>query len=185
MRSRHTAGYSLPEILVVMAIIGVLSLITVPQFLTYRQSSQMKAAMRSFCADVRNCRQLAVARHIQVKLEFDSANSYRFYSRNTTSDPWAVMPQELLMALRISGVSGNVKTLESPLYFDSVTCIDQDSNSKNDMYFNNDGTIQFKADGSQSSGSVTIGTTWTNVLYNRMLITVYTTGKITTTPSKV
>ena len=81
MQSDRTAmrGYTLIEILVVVAIIGIMSLVTVPQFVSYQQSSALKGAMRNFNADLRNCRQLAVARYVQVRMEFATPNSYRFY----------------------------------------------------------------------------------------------------------
>jgi prepilin-type N-terminal cleavage/methylation domain-containing protein len=186
MKSDRTAvrGYTLIEILVVVAIIGIMSLVTIPQFVGYQQSSALKGAMRNFNADVRNCRQLAVARYVQVRMEFASPTSYRFYYRTTPTAAWETMPQALLTVLRVSGVSGNTKSLAKPLTFINSDFVDQDANGLPDIIFNTDGTLTF-ADPSAHKyfGSVTISSPWKKVYNNRMTITVHMTGKIDTVGS--
>lgn len=187
MQSDRTAmrGYTLIEILVVVAIIGIMSLITVPQFVAYQQSSALKGAMRNFNADLRNCRQLAVARYVQVRMEFTSANSYSFFYRTSPTATWQTMPQALLTVLRVSGVSGNKKTLASPMTFINSDFIDQGGDPQADIVFNTDGTLTFSSDPAVPKpwGTITIATPWTKVYNNRMIIKVYTTGKIDTTGS--
>ena len=189
MQSDRTAmrGYTLIEILVVVAIIGVMSLITVPQFVAYQQSAALKGAMRNFNADLRNCRQLAVARYVQVRMEFTSANSYSFYYRATPTAAWQTMPQALLTVLRVSGTQGNKKTLPKPLTFINSDFLDLNSpaNGLPDIVFNTDGTLTFTNDTTtpKNFGSITISSPWKKVYSNRMTITVYTTGKIDTVGS--
>lgn len=189
MQSDRTAmrGYTLIEILVVVAIIGIMSLVTVPQFVAYQQSSALKGAMRNFNADLRNCRQLAVGRYVQVRMEFSSANSYSFYYRTSPTAAWQTMPQALLTVLRVSGVSGNKKTLASPMKFINSDFLDLNSpaNGLPDIIFNTDGTLTFSTDPSTPKpwGSITISTPWKKVYNNRMIIKVYTTGKIDTVGS--
>jgi len=190
MQSDRTAmrGYTLIEILVVVAIIGIMSLITVPQFVAYQQSSALKGAMRNFNADLRNCRQLAVARYVQVRLEFATSSSYRFYYRTTPTAAWQTMPQALLTVLRVSGVSGNTKTLAKPMTFISSDFVDQDipPNGLPDIIFNTDGTLTFNVPSAhKNDGSITISSPWKKVYNNRMRIKVYTTGKIDTVGSHV
>ncbi len=188
MQSDRTAirGYTLIEILVVLAIIGIMSLVTVPQFVAYQQSAALKGAMRNFNADLRNCRQLAVARYVQVRLEFTSANSYSFYYRTSPTAAWQTMPQALLTVLRVSGASGNKKTLAKPMTFINSDFVDQGGNAQADIIFNTDGTLTFSQsppDPPKSDGSITISTPWKKVYNNRMIIKVYTTGKIDTVGS--
>jgi prepilin-type N-terminal cleavage/methylation domain-containing protein len=179
-------GYSLTEILVVLAIIGILSLVTVPQFIAYQQSSALKGAMRNFNADVRNARQLAVSRYVTVRINFENATTYHFYYRATPTDTWQDMPQELLMALRISGTTGSRKSLKSPMTFISNEFVDlvTSSGPGHDIIFNNDGTITVDTDQTHTFHRVTIASPWKNITYNRMTITLYITGKIDTTASK-
>jgi len=188
MHSDRTAmrGYTLIEILVVVAIIGIMSLVTVPQFVSYQQSAALKGAMRNFNADLRNCRQLAVARYVQVRLEFASSSSYRFYYRTTPTAAWQTMPQALLSVLRVSGTSGNTKTLAKPMTFINSDFVDQDdpANGLPDIIFNTDGTLTFdEASANKTHGSITISSPWKKVYNNRMTITVHTTGKIDTVGS--
>src|SRR2546423_10800404 len=63
-------GYSLPEMLVVMAIIGILSLIVVPNFMSFYRSTKLKSSMRQFTTDLRGARQRAVADNSITKLVF-------------------------------------------------------------------------------------------------------------------
>jgi prepilin-type N-terminal cleavage/methylation domain-containing protein len=189
MQSDRTAmrGYTLIEILVVVAIIGIMSLVTVPQFVAYQQSAALKGAMRNFNADLRNCRQLAVARYVQVRMEFSTSSSYSFYYRTSPDAAWQVMPQALLTVLRVSGVSGNKKTLAKPMTFINNDFVDQGGNPQADIIFNTDGTLTFSSPPApaKSQGSITISSPWKKVYNNRMIITVHTTGKIDTVGSHV
>src|SRR5436309_322557 len=66
MRSdRRQQGYSLVEMLVVLAIIGLMSVITIPQFINYQQSMKLKSALRVLNNDLINARQLAITRYWQ------------------------------------------------------------------------------------------------------------------------
>ena len=53
------AGYSLTEMLTVIAIIGMLALVMVPNFISFYNSNKMKSSMRNFTTDLRSARQLA------------------------------------------------------------------------------------------------------------------------------
>ncbi|HEX6100279.1 MAG TPA: GspH/FimT family pseudopilin [Thermoanaerobaculia bacterium] len=70
-------GYSLMEMLVVVAIIGVLMLVTVPNFITMRKSSIVKGGLRQFTSDLRAARQRAVTSSTLVRVAF--ANGTRRY----------------------------------------------------------------------------------------------------------
>ncbi|HEX7190670.1 MAG TPA: type II secretion system protein, partial [Thermoanaerobaculia bacterium] len=108
------SGYSLTEILVVLLIVGLMSLVTVPQFMAYRQSATLKGGARVFSSDVRALRQYAITRYCQARIEFTSATTYQFYTRPGTSGSWSV--------LVINGAaSTGIKTLTSPLTFSGNT----------------------------------------------------------------
>ena len=61
-------GYSLAEMLVVIAIIGTLSLISVPAFMNFKRAADFKASMRAFTTDIRNARAAAIANSFDVRL---------------------------------------------------------------------------------------------------------------------
>ncbi|HEX9407409.1 MAG TPA: prepilin-type N-terminal cleavage/methylation domain-containing protein, partial [Thermoanaerobaculia bacterium] len=58
---RSQSGYSLAEMLTVVAIVGMLALVMVPNFITFFQSNKMKSSMRNFTTDLRSARALAIS----------------------------------------------------------------------------------------------------------------------------
>ena len=68
-------GYSLAEALVALAIIGMISLVAIPNFMQYMRAGKIKSAVRQFSGDLRGARQLAVSRNIRTKISFDVTNT--------------------------------------------------------------------------------------------------------------
>lgn len=75
LRLEHQRGYSLAELLVVVAIIGILSLVTVPNFISMYQSSRIKGAARGLTTTIRNARQLAISGNQRTKVSFSIAGT--------------------------------------------------------------------------------------------------------------
>jgi type IV fimbrial biogenesis protein FimT len=175
MRPRINAsrGYSLVEILVVVAIIGIMSLVTVPAFMNYQRSNTIKASMRSFTSDIRNCRQRAISQNSQVRLELDSTKVYKFYEK-PNAGTWGA-----LNGFSGTGPGQNLKTLDKGVTFSANALGDSDGNSKNDMVFLPDGTVNIGA----GAGTITILSNWKNISQDQFLVTVSTTGKLTATGS--
>lgn len=63
-------GYSLTEMLVVVAMIGVFSLITVPQFMTYYRQAKVRASVRQFAGHMRAARARAITRNVVTAVSF-------------------------------------------------------------------------------------------------------------------
>jgi prepilin-type N-terminal cleavage/methylation domain-containing protein len=175
MRPRNNAsrGYSLVEILVVVAIIGIMSLVTVPAFINYQRSNTIRAALRSFTSDIRNSRQRAISRNSQVRLELDSQNVYRFYEK-PSAGVWGA-----LNGFSGTGPGRNLKKLDNGVGFFANTLGDTDSNGKNDLVFRPDGT----ADLGNGTGTITMMSNWKNISKNTFLITVSTSGQLKTAGS--
>ena len=123
MKHRRQAGYSLPEMLTVVAIIGVLALVTVPAFINFYQAGKMRASMRNFTTDLRSIRQRAITRGHQTILTYDVTasgaaernykRSYFFYEGNLpfNSNVWTPV------ALTASGTRASTHTLNDVIYF--------------------------------------------------------------------
>ncbi len=127
MKHRRQAGYSLPEMLTVVAIIGVLALVTVPAFINFYQAGKMRASMRSFTTDLRSIRQRAITKGRQTMLTYDVTASgaaeknfkrtYYFYEGNLPFNSTAWRP----VALTVSGNSAATHVLNDVIYFPNNT----------------------------------------------------------------
>ena len=123
MKHHRQAGYSLAEMLTVVAIIGVLALVTVPAFINFYQAGKMRASMRNFTTDLRSVRQRAITRGRQTILTYDvtasgaaEANykrSYTFYEGNLPFNSTSWTP----VALTAAGTKAATHTLNDVIYF--------------------------------------------------------------------
>ncbi len=77
---RSQSGYSLAEMLTVVAIVGMLALVMVPNFITFFQSNKMKSSMRNFTTDLRSARALAISQGKQAALVYASGSGQRSYN---------------------------------------------------------------------------------------------------------
>src|SRR6059036_642112 len=59
--TRHEAGFSLTELIVVVGMIGILSVLAAPQFMSYWRTSATAAAASELATVVSRARQLAIA----------------------------------------------------------------------------------------------------------------------------
>lgn len=67
-RSRLQRGYSLIEMLVVVAIVAIVTLVTVPNFMAMRNAIKVKASMREFMNSVRWAQRVAVSEQGQMRI---------------------------------------------------------------------------------------------------------------------
>ena len=72
-QGRAGAAFTLIEILLVLAIIGILSAVVVPSVVRSMGSNQRRMAVRQVVAAGRYARSMAVLKQVQVVLEFDLA----------------------------------------------------------------------------------------------------------------
>jgi prepilin-type N-terminal cleavage/methylation domain-containing protein len=169
-------GYSLAELLVVVAIIGTLSLVTVPAFMTYQRGLKLKTSMRQFAADVRQARQRAITEHHPTMISFrtgTTARVYRDFDGTVQSDGTVVYAQR-----------GSDKTLEQTVYFlpSTDSCLFTDgvnspssTSGWNDVIFQMNGTVTVPA--SCQAGKVFIKTD-ANVGRQRFTFEVSQVGRV-------
>jgi prepilin-type N-terminal cleavage/methylation domain-containing protein len=164
-RRRVVAGYSLPELLVVVAIIGLIVLVTVPNFMQYFRSNAMRSAIRQFNTDIRSVRQRAVTQYVTTRISFcDTAagcvvdgvtlprNAYRAYFLDTTG----TTPAWVQTSFTING-RGQVSTrdlegrtyttptaehlAEQRIFFSQTNFTDVDTDGLKDIVFLSNGTV--------------------------------------------
>ncbi|HUP62172.1 MAG TPA: GspH/FimT family pseudopilin [Thermoanaerobaculia bacterium] len=178
MQSRQR-GYSLAEMMVVVAIIGVLSLVAVPSFITYQRSARLKTSMRQVTNDLRAARQRAVARNVFVKLSFNKdVNPGTFRIFEATSGVTVTAVNWVQTAPQAAGTS---KVLEKPITFENVNftdVVDGDGNTDGelDVIFQSDGTAVLP--GGVTTGELKVKSS-DPIPISSYRITVTSVGKIT------
>jgi prepilin-type N-terminal cleavage/methylation domain-containing protein len=125
-------GYSISELLVVVAIIGTISLVSVPAFMQYREASKIKASVAQLTNDLRATRFRAIERNRPVKLSFTptaTGTEYQRYDGNMAATTWTA--------------NGTPKRLDGAIWVESTTFVDEDAtkDGRNDIVFQQDGTI--------------------------------------------
>jgi Tfp pilus assembly protein FimT len=65
-------GFSLIEIVVIMAVIGAIALLTIPMFVTFTQAQRTQGAARQLVALLNQARQLAITRNTFFSVEVQS-----------------------------------------------------------------------------------------------------------------
>lgn len=179
-------GYSLVEMLVVVAIIGLVSLVTVPNFMQYMRTAKLKNATRQFAIDLRETRQRAVTRYRPTKISFKAGsglNEYymadgAFNSATAGGIDWTKMDPNTEKP-----VTEN-QSFDETVYFDSTTLTDgADPDDWVDVVFLPNGKI---FNGTNSSGggvdlptpaTITIKST-DNIPKTTYLLELHSTGKI-------
>jgi prepilin-type N-terminal cleavage/methylation domain-containing protein len=84
MIALNRRGYSLIEMLVIIAIIGVLIGIAIPSWSRYRANADLKTAARGMTSDFFNTRQRAMGEGVDYRITFDTGNN-RYQIINTVT----------------------------------------------------------------------------------------------------
>jgi prepilin-type N-terminal cleavage/methylation domain-containing protein len=154
--ARFQRGYSLVELLTVMAIIGALSLVTVPAFMNYSKTARLKNSLRQVSSDVRAARQRAVTRSQFVKLTVTTASpAPGKYEIEESAD----------RGVSYTTIPGTAKELQQHTYFESAESFE----------FRPNGTLVLPA--GETSLSLVVKSDDTTVR-NNYTITVNLSGKV-------
>lgn len=99
MALRSESGYSLSELMVVVAIIAVVTAIAMPAFNHYSANSNLKAAARDLASDLFAMREKAVAENREFMVEFSTGtNSYTLNQGTYSGEPWTMLQTKTLTA---------------------------------------------------------------------------------------
>lgn len=76
-------GFSLPELLVVIAMIGVLAVAAIPVFVNFLQAQQARGAAQELVTLLNQARQLAIATNSRYRVEIDTVNNRLRFAQST------------------------------------------------------------------------------------------------------
>ena len=139
-------GYTLMEALIVVAIIGMVSIVTVPAFMTYMRSAKIKSSARQFAVDLRDARQRAVSQYHPTKIAIKTGAGQKGYfvadgeydTASAGGIKWTTVPN-------------STKEMEETVYFSASTLVDgEDADDYIDVMFLPNGTI---VNGTTSTGT--------------------------------
>jgi|ERR1043165_5801836 prepilin-type N-terminal cleavage/methylation domain-containing protein len=173
---RSTRGFSLAEMLVVVAIVGLLSLISIPAFINFRNSNTFKSTLRVFVNDLRYARQYAITHTVLVRVELDppgnqtTSKTYRFFFSDDNGGTWR--------NLTIPGAAGAQKSLPKSVWIDSATNIPLTGTNPEIVYSPN-GTVAL----TNTPASVVLGAVWKKMAYDRYTIELAPAGQLKSTGS--
>jgi prepilin-type N-terminal cleavage/methylation domain-containing protein len=173
-------GYSLAELLVVVTIIGMVSLVSVPQFINMMRNGRVKSSLRQFNGDVRAARARSITQNIPTRITFLAGNSeanreFRLYDG-------ILNPATGAVDWNAASVSTPVLTrqIEESVFFYQTDFTDQNADGRPDIVFRPNGTVANVPTGNLF-GYVRIKTNW-NIPIDQYEIRVNTTGRIEVVP---
>lgn len=163
-RAPDQKGYSLVEALVVVAIIGVISLVLVPNFASLYRGFRFKATLHQFTSDIRNARQTSVTKNVQVMLSvIPDTQTYQAQQSTDNGATWTDLWS---------------RTVATTGFFESSTFphnTDGPHSTSRDMVFYPDGSVD-------NQGSIVIRTT-DDIPKNQYTVDITTAGRIKSTSS--
>jgi prepilin-type N-terminal cleavage/methylation domain-containing protein len=182
-------GYTLAETLVVVAIVGLISGVSVPFLMNYLRANRIRTSATYFQTALRYARQRAVTRHTKTRISFlpnTDPGQYTIWdgvldsSGNLAS--WTVV-QPKVRYLDKGVTFANDGTQPVADNYDGSGSVTAATDGQPDLIFGNDGSAINSADTTQAPGTMWLKTNFNSVTYNRYQIQMLTVGTMKVTAS--
>lgn len=81
-------GFTLVELMVIIAIIGIISTMATPLFMTFLRASETQGASQELAAMLQQARELAIARNTDYRVEIEQGNNRLRFVRTSDNVVW-------------------------------------------------------------------------------------------------
>lgn len=81
-------GFTLAELIVLIAVIGILSVMAVPSFLRYYQAATLKSGAQQFVSMINQARELAIKENGSVCVKLSSSTQMTYALNSCTGAAW-------------------------------------------------------------------------------------------------
>jgi type IV fimbrial biogenesis protein FimT len=83
------SGFTLAELIVLIAVIGILSIMAIPSFLSYYQAATLKSGAQQFAALINQAREIAIKENGNLCVKMSSPTQMRYVRNNcATGTAW-------------------------------------------------------------------------------------------------
>lgn len=153
---RTSRGFTLIEMIIVVALIGILTAVAVPSIIQMRNSMNYRGASRDVASILRNARSLAISENREYQVDIDTANrQYRLRrgDRVSGSANWTVIKDYVALP---AGVT--IATSEPTSFFfrpNGAVAFNPDTDGDS----TNDETISIRDTGGTTKHTITISPT--------------------------
>lgn len=153
MERLNIKGVTLVELLVTMAILGILATITVPSLSSWYSGYSLRAAARKIAITLELAKMKAISRNLEHRVEFDvNNNTFRISRKNPTPPPdW--IPETDYMDLPSGITIANITNPQDKEFNPDGT------SSSGGIYLQNSSGDQYSITLTTTTGRVKIGKT--------------------------
>jgi len=115
----NARGFALPEVLVVVTIVGVLATLVAPTLVRYARTAALQAAARELATSINLGRQLAISRNTTVCVEVASPTNIRLRTGGCGGAAWTGPGTDGTGAIKIADSGALRLSAAAPVVFTS------------------------------------------------------------------